>query len=906
MVNPYNLSSYPSIFICLALTAAVLAGNLPARAAREMLPPATWHLRVTNPQKAKTALCVRIYFNTVDQNPVGDTIYLGRDGEQVDIPPKDRWLEPGEASDWIDISPHLPRRITTNNDLRPVLIGALTEPAGKRLDLRVELARGQDRTPVRAIKVADRHPNMMGYLAWLNGKPDLPTLGLLLPAGASPNERIYTFEEAAEQQLRWIKDCGPLPKPSRHMWFVSYQNIVGGDHATPSFIKPTRYEKMQTEIIYRLGYNNLTHYAQNAKDIASIRALGFVPARAKMVHFSVHHDAKTPDDFLRLLEQRARELKKAGVWEYVRAVSFGDEADVVVTHRPVEEQDRLFVAYLQTKRCDPLDFILPEQEAAARGMAEDDRWSLVHLNGRHPVEKPKLLYEAADFRYKLWTEENAQYTRKVAEVFPPGALTGINYTPGSSAWPDVRKFIDMIRDGGLTMPWSEDWWWGGQDGTPQAYGLLLAAQRHAADYHGSDSCFYVIPEQRLKDPQLSADHFLRMNYFALGQGAKVIDHFAIYHQGVSGFDHVDFDQSRNTYPAIHRITSAVGKIDERLYRARMRPAETAICLSKANDIWNTENLESDPDYPSDVNGPKAYNLYYADLNSDNTERKALWLALRHAHVPVDIITDEDIAAGMLAKYKVLYLVGQELLSAAAPALTRWVEDGGVLIAEGGCGLLDEYREPIPAMSQLFGIAGSHLERPVRTIYLNRLAGIAPLDTITFDGREGIKLPALCYRHALQSADDAQVIARFADGSPACLERKVGQGKAIAFGGLLGLAYARPAMTNRSAYPAVLAEDFPPAVRDLIAGWTESAGVARQVITSDPLVEATLQEGPKGAVVTLINFRNQPVKEITVTFPGLPGATRVVSLQYGTRKVMKTAGGPAIRLPVDQGDFLTVD
>jgi len=255
---------------------------------------------------------------------------------------------------------------------------------------------------------------------------------------------------------------------------------------------------------------------------------------------------------------------------------------------------------------------------------------------------------------------------------------------------------------------------------------------------------------------------------------------------------------------------------------------------------------------------------------------------------------------------VLYLVGQELLSAAVPALTRWVQDGGVLVAEGGCGLLDEYREPIPAMSQLYGLAGGHLERPVRTVYLNRLAGIAPLDTITFAGEAGITLPALCYRHALQQAGDARVVARFADGTPACLERKVGKGKAIAFGGLLGLAYARPAMTDRAAYPAVLAEDFSPAVRNLIAGWVESAGVARPVITSDPLVEATLQEGSKGAVVTLINFRNRPVNDVTVSFPAFRKATRVVSLQHGVCKVTKTADGPAIHLLVDQGDFLIVD
>lgn len=884
------------LILMLLVAAALLAG------AREMLPPGTWFLRVTNPAGAPARLCVRAYVNTVDQNPVGDTLYLAREATS-DLPPAERWLAPGESSAWVDIGTHLPRRITTDADLRPLLLGALTAPPQASLRLRVDLAGGPDKRPARTFDVTDSRPSLMGHRSWLTTGPNLPTLGLLMPADAMG--RIYTFEEAARQQLAWIAAAGPAPKLSRFMWFISYQNIVGGDHETPAFLAPSAYEKLQTEIITRLGYNNLTHYAQTAKDLAAIKARGIDPVPAKMLHFFVHHEAKTPEDFLRLLERKARALKDAGVWEMVRAISLGDESDVVVMHCPVEEQDRRFVAYLREKGCDPLDFVLPAQETAARALPEGERWALVHLGGPHPASKPKLLYEAADFRYRLWIEENARYVHKIAEIFPPGTRVGVNFTPGANAWPDVRKFIDMARDGGVTMPWSEDWWWGSPDGTPQAFGLLLTAQRHAADYRGDDPCFYTIPEQRLKDPRRAADHFLRMNYFALGHGAKVVDHFAVYHQGAAGADHIDFDQSRFHYPAIRRITGAVGKIDERLYRARMRPAEAAICLSKASDIWDTEDLESDPAYPSDVNGPKAWNLYYADLNSNNTERKALWLALRHAGIPVDVLTDEDIADGRLARYKILYLVGHELLSRAVPALEQWVRDGGTLVGEGGCGLVNEYREPLPAMASLFGLAGDRLERAARTVYLQQLGAIAPLDTITFaDNR--LAVPALCYRHRLAPAAGARVTATFADGTPACVERALGKGRTVAVGGLLGLACARPAMTKEVHYPDTFAQAFSPDIRARIAGYALAAGVSRPVLTSDPLVEATLQEGPLGAVITLINFRNDPLARVAVSLPGLPKAKRVVSLQHGTLRLRRSADGPTVQLPVDQGDFLTVD
>ncbi len=840
------------------------------------LEPDVWHLRVINPQDSGSKLCARIYFNPNRPPWWGDTLFLGQGGQYDESPPEDRWLAPSETSDWLDIGPHMSRSplfAGSPSYLSPVFVGAMTSPASDSLKLIVEIARGKEKRLVRRIEVADLHPTLIGYSTWLGRPPKLPTLGLLIPVDPSKGEQIDTLEEAAQQQLEWIDSFGEHPGMPEKIHFISHQAQV-------VFQNPTRLQKMQTQILKRLGYNNLTQYASDAGDIEAIEALGVKPLPAKIVGKGN-------------LASVAEDLRRTGVWDYVKFVNFGDEIDLSLSASS-EEQDAAFVRYLRERGFDPLDFVRPEDEQTAIATSPGERWQFVHLAGPLPPEKPKLFYEAAVFRYRLWAQELSEITEEVRRAFPPGVQTGANYSPHLSVWPDVRKWIDMFRDGGMTMPWSEDWWWQVPEASPQSYGFLLDALRHAADYHAAPFCFYTIP-----DPGETAEHFLRMNYFALGHQAKVIDHFAIYHQAFGTCDYIDFQMSRDTFHSIHRITGDVKKVDERLYHARMRPAEVAILLSIASDVWNTEDMLADPEQKH------TDHLYWARLNVDNHERKALWLALRHAHYPVDLITDEDVADGKLASYKVLYMVGQELLEDAVPELEQWVQNGGILVAEGGGGLLNQYRSPIDRMRRLYGLEEANLERPTRSIGpRSDLPKMQSLDTIRLDGEfaEMVQsLPAFCYKQTLVPSSDARVMGRYEDGSAACVMRRVGRGRVLLFGGLVGFAYLKPAMVARE---GSLPEHFPADRRELIIRPVQWAGVGRHVLVSDPLVEATLQESKHGSIITLINFKNMPV-QVTVRLVGLPHATKVQSMRHGPLPVQYEEGIPQVNLLVDQGDFLVI-
>lgn len=887
-----NSTQLPAILV---LVSAILAFALTAghAAPYETLGAGVWFMRITNPPDSQHSICVRVYFNPNRQPWHGDVWHVGAGGKVDGAEPTDRaqWLRPGQRTEWLDTGPYMSKRPLFEGSplyLSPVYLGVYSDPERTdRLELDVELAQGSQENVVRRIAARYHDPILLGYSTWLSGQPKLPTLGLLIPVEPGKSTRVWTFEEAAEQQLAWVRACGPLPARPTQMLFYCHQGGV-------TFKQPSRLSLLNTLIIHELGYNSLTSYATDSQDLAAMRAQGIEPIRAYRI-----------DRGATKLEQ-VRSLHERGLWEYVRLCNFGDEIDIELS-ASAEEQNRRFREYLQGRGFDPMDFVRPEEEASAAQAEPAQRWDYVRLGGALPPQKPKLLYEAAVFRYQLWAEELGETTRAIEAHYPPGTWTGANFSPHMNYWPDVRKWINVFKCRGMTMPWSEDWWWQVPEPGAQAVGYLLDGLRLAASYHDSPIQFYCIT-----DPGETPEHFIRMNYLAVAHGAKILNHFCIYNQAWGTCDYVDFSLSERMYPAIHRVIGDIAQVDARLWAARVRPAEAAILLSKANDVWDNEDLLSDPKQE------KTNNLYYSNYNVDNNERKGIWMALRHAQFPVDLITDDDVIEGRLGRYKVLYLVGPEIQAAAAPAIASWVEKGGVLFASGGAGLLDEYRQRLEAMHSLYGIAGAELVRERRQVQPRALDKIAPVDSLRFQGPPaelpGEEMAVMAYRQSFSlgagpaggtgnAIGGAEVVGSFKDGSPAALWRKVGTGAVIVVGAMPGLAYLRPAMRDEGALPV----HYSRAVRELLTAPLRLAGCAPYVKTSEPLVEATLMDGAaEGVIVPLVNFAPQPIEKLQVVFPGLDSPRSCRSIRHGKLAMHGAGRDRYVELPLEIADFLVLD
>lgn len=589
--------------------------------------------------------------------------------------------------------------------------------------------------------------------------------------------------------------------------------------------------------------------------------------------------------------------------------NFGDEIHIHLK-MPKDEQNRRFREHLQAKGLSPRDLIREEDWAKARELARDQRWGLVTIDPlmdeRGEAVKPIQFYESANFRYQLWYEELRTRTKKfVADRPGKRVLTGANYSPHMNVWPDVRQWVGPFKAGAMTMSWTEDWWWQLPEVSPQVYGFLLDGLRLAGSYHGAPIQYYIMPFRGS-----SADNIRRMHGLALAHGAKIINHFVTDTQVTATWDYIDVTESPRTFQAIHDMIRGIGAVEHRLYPAMPAKAQVAIMLSRACDTWDTEDLGG------------SGHLYSARFNVNNDERKALWMALRHAQCPVDLILDEDIAEGRLEDYRVLYIVGAEMLAAAAEPLKRWVEQGGIVYATGGGGLLDEYHRSQTSLYQMYGIKGHRLVREVRHIRpRSTLPKAQPLDIVRIrpadSGLPAIEMPALLYRETLDPAEGARIVGRYkSDGACAAVLAGYGKGRTIYLGALAGMAYLTPAMPPSS---RVLPTDFPGDRRALITAPIRWAGIVPPVATSDPLVEAQYMVGTNGPVVVLTNWRQHPVDELVVRFPGLRHPERVRSLaaagyfsghlheQSGNELEVEIVDGTGqVRTRLEVIDFLLVD
>jgi hypothetical protein len=616
---------------------------------------------------------------------------------------------------------------------------------------------------------------------------------------------------------------------------------------------------------------------------------------------------RQPEQFMFTTHGRPEVIKALGYRDFPEGTveaNLGDEISIHLTTSE-DELNKRFRAELKARGFDPLELMSDDNAAKAKGIAKDQQWEMVTVVPPLP-DKPKQFYEQAVFRYRIWEEELAAKAKETADKNPgKHVLAGANFSPHMNVWPDVRQWINPFRSGKLNMMWSEDWWWQLPEISPQGYGYLLSAFRLGRSYHDGVIQFYIMPFKGN-----SQENFKRMNALALANGTTIFNHFHTDGQTLKTWDYIDYMDSPATYRTIHDVIRDWGAVEDRLFEAMPVKGKVAIMVSDAADTWDTEDLGG------------AGHLYSAKLNVNNDERKDLYLALRHAHIAVDLITDTDIAEGRLADYKVLYIVGENMHRAAAGPLKQWVEQGGVLYGTAGGGMHDEYRQPIKEMRALYGLASQSLEKVVTmTRPRATLPTTAPLQTANVKAAligSGVAsaVEALLYRDKLQAAAGTAVVANYNDRDPAITKAKAGQGTAIYSGALLGTAYVKPAATKSS---QILPTDFNAPVRKLITWPVRLAEVQPLVTVDDPLVDAYLMENENGKSVVLIRWRDGEPTTVKVTIDAslLPqgkvrslrhaGAFKgALADQNASLDVALVGKGATVTLPLETYDILFLD
>lgn len=558
------------------------------------------------------------------------------------------------------------------------------------------------------------------------------------------------------------------------------------------------------------------------------------------------------------LEDYCKKLQAEGRADKIAVVSLGDEIGLAA---PPANDHAGFRAWAQAKGLKPGDI-----DPAAGG-----DWQKVRYDPSPKVAatNPGQYYWSKIYAYRHGIKQLKERTDLLKKYLPHAGI-GANFSPhhGHLYLGTTHQWVSLFREGGMTMPWGEDYVWQVPVGSQQMALIMLDLFRAGVrDKPDAKIHFYVMPHT----PGNTPDSWRRLWYGALGHGAKVLNLFEYRPvQAAYTENHVN---SPAMYQEVRRSIHELGTFEDIVQEGRVLPAKTAIFTSEAADVWDNHRA------PFDV------------------AKRSLYLMLRQQQVPLDFVVEGDD----LKHYELIYLADANVSRAASRALADWVKNGGRLVATAGAGLLDEYNQPNATLRQLFGVEPKRLDEAKDVILFEKqdLPFAEPVATV-----EG-GIPAFGVRGVVD-AKGAKVVRGFTDGPPAVTVHQAGKGEATYFAFLPGLSYLQPAIpkrpTDRGATDDSMSHLLPTRVNPEVARMLPLPK-NRPVVCSDNLVETTVIQAKQGTAVPLINWRPEPIQGLTVTLDLDVPAGSVTRASGRPVQVSRKDGKLVCTLDLDVADAL---
>jgi hypothetical protein len=622
-----------------------------------------------------------------------------------------------------------------------------------------------------------------------------------------------------------------------------------------------------------------------ARERKTLDYFGFTPESGRVIHGGVwkrRDDSFSAPDLTAMTAEAARHA--------ARFKAEGRSVKDVLSCRLTDEPTGQSAAFLATDPASVTAF-----RAWLKGMGKTPADLLVtDWDAVRPVpeskakEFPALHYYTQRFRTRALGDFMATQRKVLEEAYGGSFPVVANFSDGAvyhaNFYAQGVDYFELLEESaGQNAVWGEDWANGSS--TYQCAAFNVDLMRAAARKHGQPIGHFLISYAgRLPwDVKLKA-------VGEVARGVKTLDSFHYgpvwaSHEGGPPWRSTSWAAKPDMWAAQAELVREIGAAEDLLVPAMPAPAEVAILYSSAADVWAAK-------------GNQAYGF----------DRMHTWLALAHAQVPVDVVSEASVAAGGLAKYKVCYLSGPNLTRAAAAELADWVRAGGTLWLTAGAAARDEYDRPLATLGELLpaGRAAAAEGQPFRSSgrYLQNQKAA---DEVTAGG---VRAEVLSVRQGLTPRPGAEVLGRFNDGSAALVKAAAGKGIVYCAGFLPALAYIKAAQAARAESPDrdVLARSanpwaFPAGVRDLILRPVRSAGVVPPVTCSVPVVDAVYMTCDRGAVVPLANYTLRPVEALTLTVrPGRP-VVRVESARRGPLPFTAAGGAVTVTLPLEATDFV---
>ena len=571
--------------------------------------------------------------------------------------------------------------------------------------------------------------------------------------------------------------------------------------------------------------------------------------------------------------------KHKGGFDDLLVVSYGDEI-----HLPADPvTDEEFVAWLKQ-----------------RGVAVDG-----------PVKFTKSKDDPLYYYSQICSKEKGgkRYAVGTAYYKSKGIRTGANYSPHSNYLVSELDYIRTFKIRAMSLPWSEDYIWQIPEFSVQAMGYLTSGLRAGAKYDNLPIHMYVMPHSPGNTPR----DFRLSFYTAIAHGAKHINYFCASPLAIGSTENYIATDDLGMWRQVHDCSHEAGVFEDYVVDGTVKQAKVGLLLSSVDDVW--------------------LGVKNSTLALHNNERKAIYYALRHSQVPVDFISEDDVIDGRADDYQLIYVTQQWLHSKAVKALTRWVSDGGTLVALAGGGFKNEFNQLNPEVNGLYGVESQQLSTDPQLVSKYLLEENRPfltkqdlplyeaMDKVTWSnsGQSVSGVEVVAWKQTI-AASDSTVIGRFRDGGPAVVTKAIGTGRTYLFGFLPGQAYLkgglRIAPPDRGSVDEANAHFLPTdmdanlrrrMVDDFLGeSYVRPVECDAALVESTTIVTPAIAGKPARIAVPLMNYTGKPIDRMTVRIKGLGKAKAVRSVQHGRLRFEVVDGDTVVKIPLDIADMLLVD
>jgi len=684
---------------------------------------------------------------------------------------------------------------------------------------------------------------------------------LVSPRLAADKDSLETASQMTRRRLAWARQASGDARVSPSQLIVQ-----------TSFWSPQRPELnlQEAEVLWLLGFNVVNRWPEvRAKyDFAD-------PGGHHWAKFEPNLTREDIDNQMRPAAQATRASRRPTLFNFsdeITAPAIGKDAAAL----------RHFHGWLQAQNVRPADLGVKALDDVAPIESPD---VLRQRQPRDPKAANRIFYYTARFRQAAATERLRWLTESfhryaAANILTSSLVADHPYFSGSGlgmgmeepnmAWgghPLSLDWFDLARHRAVDVIGIEDWmglqYMYGPRYTWEGFQLMgfQAAMVRSGSRGEQPIIAWITPSD--------ATNLALKTSSALAQGAK---HFFYWTYGPTATSTENYwSDLRGEYDGIVRMTRQLASAEHIIAPGVPRKTRVALLYSISADLWQ----------------PWGY--------VHMLERRATYLALVHDHYLVDMLTEEDVAAGRLADYDVLYTVDPNISTRATTAIEEWVRGGGYVYGACGAGSRDEFNEPTRGLGTVFGIEPAIRPevRPEEYRVRGSLNWIDYFDRIRLDRTallgERVAFGVLGVRIAF-TPTSSQVIGRFRGDAPAAVMHDFGRGKAVYVGACPGLSYLKDA----GFVPTELKERYPPVQRRVLTGLAAARGVARLVELSDPVVEAGLYDAPAGTALVLANFTYRSIEKLTVRVPLAKSLHGVRSVEHGPLRFAEEAAPEELR------------